>query len=262
MAASLDAATREIHAQSAARIAAQEQLRHADRLTTVGKLASGLAHELGTPLNVVAGRARMIAEEEVASAGEAVECARIIVAQADRMTGIVRQLLDFARRRGGERHPTNLSELTAQAAALLRPLAAKRGVAIEVAPVGPPIRGNMDPTQIQQAVMNLLMNAVQASTNGQAVRLAARAEEGTNPRTGLRSRHAVLEVADEGAGIPPENLEQIFDPFFTTKAPGDGTGLGLSVAHGIAEDHGGWIDAESHAGRGSCFRIWLPLEAA
>ena len=264
MAASLAAASREVAEQSAARIAAQEQLRHADRLTTVGKLASGLAHELGTPLNVVAGRAKMIASGEIANAAEGEECARIIVAQADRMTAIVRQLLDFARRRSGEKQPLDLAVLARQTAGLLEPLGAKRGVRVSCDAAEAGVVARADAAQIQQALMNLVMNAIHASARGSGVSIAVRKEHAAAAPGRARGLgpSALIEVSDTGAGMAPEVLEQVFDPFFTTKAPGEGTGLGLSVAYGIAEDHGGWIDAESASQQGSRFRIWLPLELA
>ncbi|HEY8121728.1 MAG TPA: HAMP domain-containing sensor histidine kinase [Myxococcota bacterium] len=263
MAASLDAASREIAEQSAARIAAQEQLRHADRLTTVGKLASGLAHELGTPLNVVAGRAKMIASGEASESAEVRECARVIAAQADRMTALVRELLDFARRRGGEKRPVDLSALVRQTAGLLEPLGAKRGVEVRAEAPEAAVIAHADASQIQQAVMNLVMNAIHASLPGGGVVVRVRAGGDGLPERALRlGPCAVIEVADSGAGIPPELIEQVFDPFFTTKAPGEGTGLGLSVAYGIVEDHGGWIDVQSELKRGSRFRIGLPLASA
>ena len=263
MAASLDAASREIAEQSAARIAAQEQLRHADRLTTVGKLASGLAHELGTPLNVVAGRAKMIASGEAADGAEAAECARVIVAQTERMTALVRELLGFARRRGGEKRPVDLSALVQQTAALLEPLGAKRGDEVRASTPDAAVIARVDASQIQQALMNLVMNGIQASAPGSAVLVSVLADGDGIPEQSARAGpFAVIEVGDSGAGIPPELIELVFDPFFTTKAPGEGTGLGLSVAYGIVEDHGGWIDVRSELKRGSRFRVGLPLAAA
>jgi signal transduction histidine kinase len=263
MAASLDAASREIAVQSAARIAAQEQLRHADRLTTVGKLASGLAHELGTPLGVISGRAKMIVTGEAADSQEVAECARVIVAQTERMTGIVRQLLGFARRRSGEKRPVDLAALGTETVALLQPLAAKRSVELVAAKPDGQVVVHADAPQIQQAVMNLVMNAIHASAPGSRVQVTVRARvEDSKHATARAVPFATIEVEDSGAGIPPELLEQVFDPFFTTKAPGEGTGLGLSVAHGIAEDHGGWIDVRSEPARGSRFRIGLPASAA
>ena len=128
MAERLALAAQRVASESEARIAALEQLRHADRLTTVGKLAAGLAHELGTPLNVISGRAQMIASGETADADETAACARIIAQQTERMTAIVRQLLDFARRRRAAKVATDLARLVRQTLDMLEPLAAKRGV--------------------------------------------------------------------------------------------------------------------------------------
>jgi signal transduction histidine kinase len=260
MAAELDAAARQVAHETAARLRTLEQLRHADRLSTVGKLASGLAHELGTPLNVVAGRAKMIASDEIESPEEGRESARIIAEQAERMTRIVRQLLDFARRGVSEKRSTDLGALARQTTVLLEALGTKRGVRLRCAEPGQPVYARVDAAQISQALANLVVNAIHASAAGSEVTLAVAAcDPAPEGRTG---RWAVLEVRDRGTGISAEQLPEIFDPFFTTKPVGEGTGLGLAVAHGIAEEHGGWIDVTSEPSRGSCFRIWLPRDAA
>jgi signal transduction histidine kinase len=264
MAAALDAAARRVSQESAARLRAVEQLRHADRLTTAGKLAAGLAHELGTPLNVVAGRAKMIATGEIESPEEGSESARIIVDQAERMTRIVRQLLDFARRGVSEKRSADLGALARQTSSLLEALAAKRGVSIQCQEPVRPIRAQVDAAQIQQALTNLVVNAIHASERGGEVRITVSSRD-TAPEGATAEPHgewAVLEVRDRGAGIAAEKLPEIFDPFFTTKPVGEGTGLGLSVAYGIAQEHGGWIEVESEPTRGSCFRIWLPQDLA
>lgn len=264
MAASLDAAARKVAAESAARISALEQLRHADRLTTVGKLASGLAHELGTPLNVVAGRAAMISQREIDDPAEIEESARIIADQSERMARIVRQLLDFARRQPPEKRSADLPQLARRTVELLESIAKKRGVEIELESEQPELVALVDPSQIQQVLTNVFVNALQASRSGQRVSVRIRQTSPNPPDSAerARGRHAVIEVVDCGAGIPEEQQAAIFDPFFTTKSVGEGTGLGLSVAFGIVKEHGGWIEVESQPGAGSCFRIWLPLEAA
>jgi signal transduction histidine kinase len=264
MAQHLEAAAAKVAAESAARIAALDQLRHADRLTTVGRLASGLAHELGTPLNVVAGRAQMILSGEGETRAEVEHAARVIVEQAERMTRIVRQLLDFARRRSPEKRAVNLAELAGHTVALLAPLASRRGVRLEGPAVDQRLEVEADASQLQQALTNLVVNAIQASPRESRVAVQVLAHEGPPPgRAGGRpGRHAELRVRDEGAGITPEHLPAIFDPFFTTKGVGEGTGLGLSVASAIVQEHGGWIEVESAPGRGSSFGIWLPCEVA
>jgi signal transduction histidine kinase len=117
-----------------------------------------------------------------------------------------------------------------------------------------------DASQLAQALTNLVVNAIQATPQGGHVRIAVEARDVGAGAPGERAPgpHVVLEVQDDGEGIPADRLGAVFDPFFTTKPVGEGTGLGLSVAHGIVEEHGGWIDVRSEPGRGSAFRIWLP----
>ena len=260
MAEMLRASRRRLEDESAARIAAVEQLRHADRLTTVGRLASGLAHELGTPLNIVSGRAQMIASGESAGREEVERAARVIGDQADRMTHIVRQLLDFARQSGAKSVETNLAKLARDTVGFLQPLAAARGVRVVCKESADPVLASVDAAQIQQALTNLVMNAVQASPRGSEVGVRVLSREFAEaPRANHPPGcHAVLEVEDHGEGIAAERLSSIFDPFFTTKPVGEGTGLGLAMVYGILEEHGGWIEVRSERGRGSCFTAFVP----
>ena len=259
----LDAAAREVAAESTARILALAQLRHADRLTTVGKLASGLAHELGTPLNVIAGRASMIASRELEDASEIQDSARIIGEQAERMTHIVRKLLDFARRQPPEKRRVELASLARTSVEMLEPLAKRRGVELSIDVAAPGVLLLADPGQLQQVLTNIVVNAIQASPSGSSVSIHLREQDVVaDSKTGRRAgSHAVLEVIDRGEGIPEESMDSIFDPFFTTKPVGEGTGLGLSVAYAIVEEHSGFIEVESTRNQGSCFRIWLPQES-
>ncbi len=242
------------------RIAALEALRHADRLRTVGQLASGVAHELGTPLNVVSGRAELIALGTM-SAAETVESANIIRHQSERMAGIVRQLLGFARRQSPARESVDLFEIARECQQLVAALARKRDVSVSV--VGVAARIKVDRSQMQQVIMNLLMNALQASPQHGQVEVGVTQSRAAPPGRSESARSCVcVHVQDNGEGIPRENLERVFEPFFTTKSVGEGTGLGLSTALGIVEDHGGWIDVQSELGVGSRFTICLPEEGA
>ena len=262
MAERLELGAHRFAAESDARIAALEQLRHADRLTTVGKLASGLAHELGTPLGVVSGRAQMIADGELAVGEETSAAARTIAEQAERMTRLVRQLLDFARWRGAECRRIDSALLARQTLGLLAPLAARRGVELHAARAREAVFARLDASQLQQALANLVMNAIQATPRGGRIDVAVEARARSEARPGRPAgRYAVLAVEDEGEGISGDRLPEIFDPFYTTKPVGEGTGLGLSVAHGIVEEHGGFIEVASEPGRGSRFEIWLPRDA-
>ncbi len=249
----------QLESETSARLAAIEQVRHADRLATVGQLASGIAHELGTPLNVISGHAAMIASGEVCSEPEIRETACVIQEQTTRMTGILRQLLDFARRKTTERSPADLVKLAQETVAFLEPLASKRGVLMEFRDREPAVPAEVGTGQIEQVLTNLVMNAIQASPPGARVEVAVLTRR-LAPREGDGSerRCVCVEVRDRGNGIPEDARARIFDPFFTTKPVGEGTGLGLSVAYGIVADHGGWIDVVSEAGRGSVFTVWLP----
>jgi signal transduction histidine kinase len=253
-------AQEKLEAETARRLTTAEQLRHADRLTTVGKLASGLAHELGTPLNVVSGRAKMIARGQVTGA-EAEDNARIMMEQCDRMALIIRQLLGFARRREPHRAATDLRALAAQTLQLLAPIAQKARVELRMAAEAREVTTAVDGTLLQQALTNLVVNGIQAMPEGGTLEVSsgiARRRPPADPG-GPYGEFACIHVRDEGIGIQAANLPHVFEPFFTTKEVGEGTGLGLSLAYGIVRDHGGWIDVESAPGQGSRFTIFLPL---
>ncbi len=257
----LAASKAKIREESAARTAAMTQLRHADRLKTVGRLASGMAHELGTPLNVVSGRAGLIAsgkltDEEIAQSASAIQT------EANRMTVIIRQLLDFARRNTPRRIQADLWNILRDTIALIDPLAQKQAVAVQVPERREAMPAMVDPGQLQQVLTNLIVNAVQAMPDGGRVRLAIETEQTTPPddAEAPEGEFFRIDVEDDGAGIAEENLDQLFEPFFTTKDVGQGTGLGLSIAYGIVQEHGGWIAVRSQPGQGSCFSIYLPKE--
>ncbi|MGB6042956.1 MAG: HAMP domain-containing sensor histidine kinase [Pirellulales bacterium] len=247
--------------ETAGRIAALEQLRHADRLRTVGRLASGVAHELGTPLNVVGGRAGMIASGNL-SEEEMKKSAEIIKNESNRIAIIIRQLLDFARRNTPKRTSIDMRQLVDQTVDLLAPLAEKKGVNIQCIADSQPFRCQVDTGQMQQVITNLLINAVQAMPNDGGVDVDIRRAHVDPPETeeAAAGEFLVLTVRDNGLGIAEEDLEQLFEPFFTTKEVGEGTGLGLSIAYGIVQEHGGWIDVQSEIDKGSCFTVYLPLE--
>ncbi|MCB9686838.1 MAG: HAMP domain-containing histidine kinase [Alphaproteobacteria bacterium] len=256
MAAALQAADQRLVTEQEAKSRAVDQLRHADRLMTVGQLAAGVAHELGTPLNVAQARAKMIASWDVDDEEDARGNARTIAEQCDRMTAIIRQLLDFARPRALEAGDEDLAAVARAAVGLVAPLARKRGVSLDVVSTSP-VGARVDRGQLQQVLLNLLSNALHATPPDGMVHVVVD-EVVACPPAGEEGRFARLCVRDTGAGIPPENLPHVFEPFFTTKDVGEGTGLGLSVSHGIVRDHGGWIEARSELGQGTTFEVYLP----
>ncbi len=245
-------------AEMRARVEMLEQLRHADRLMTVGKLASGVAHELGTPLNVIEARATMIAKGET-TLEESVTCAKAVLRSSERMTRIIRQLLAFARPGTLERSRCDLVAVVQRTVDLLQPLAEKRRVTLKVLGEAP-LYADADAGQIEQAITNLTMNATQAITDEGTVELTVDRARCKPPldHGGPEAEYLRIHVRDEGCGIAPEHLTRLFEPFFTTKDVGEGTGLGLAVTYGIVREHGGWVAVESEVGRGTTFTIHLP----
>jgi signal transduction histidine kinase len=225
-----------------------------------------MAHELGTPMNVISVRAELIIEE--AASAQSVSSARVIKSQIDKMTGIIRQLLEFARRRLPRKDRTDLVQLVEQATQLLGPLARNKQIEIKFSSASGPLWTEVDPGQIQQLLSNLLLNSIQAMPNGGNIEVHVGQELDGQPTEeqaagdgASRRRCARIDVQDEGTGISPDHLHRIFDPFFTTKEVGEGTGLGLSIAYGIVKDHDGRIDVQSTKDQGSQFSIFLPLDA-
>jgi two-component system NtrC family sensor kinase len=243
----------QVQQEAATRIAAIDQLRHADRLRTVGRMASGIAHELGTPLNVISGRAHLIAEQQL-PVDKVIESAATIERESARMTTIIRQLLAFARRDEPHRTRADVGAVAKQTIELLSPLAAHRQIRFELELATEPAFAEIDVAQFQQVLTNVFMNAIQASPDGSPIWVAVAApSEETRGEGNIR-----VTIRDEGEGIPTENQQQIFEPFFTTKDVGEGTGLGLSIAYRILEEHGGRIEVDSEPGKGSRFTIILP----
>ena len=245
------------------RLAAIEQLQCADRLRTVGQLAAGVAHELGTPLNTISIRADMIAHGEL-SLEESQENARIIKLQSQRMAAIIRRLLDYARPRPPKRAWIDLRNVARDTITLLTPLGRKDNASITLCQTESACAARVDVDQIEQVLANLLVNALQAGpTGGRRVEVDVRCKHAARPNSldPTPSQYVRISIRDNGEGIAKENLPNVFDPFFTTKDLGEGTGLGLSIAFGIIQDHGGWIEVTSRLGGGSCFAVYLPVAA-
>ncbi len=261
MCANLQESQRKLREETAARIAAMEQLRHADRLKTVGRLASGIAHELGTPLNVVAGRAGLIGSGKL-DPQQITESAAAIRTEADKMTLIIRQLLDFARSSTPRKQPVDLRSVVRQTIDLLDSIAEKHKVRLQFEPGLETVTAEIDSGQIQQVLTNLTMNAIQAMPQSGSVEFRIGRCNRCHPDNGgTPADFLTIAVHDHGVGIPEQYIPQLFEPFFTTKEVGAGTGLGLSIAYGIVQEHGGWIDVTSQVGQGSCFTVFLPVGA-
>lgn len=253
-----------------AKLALEARLRHSEKLATIGQLAAGIAHEVGTPLNVIGGRARTM-EKRPDDAELVAKNAAIIATQTQRITKIIQQLLDYARRKGAERRSVDLSRVAQDCLEFIEHQLATSRVDARLlafahgdggAPTQPSVVGDAD--QLQQVCLNLCLNAIQAMPQGGRLELSTRST--VRRRPGLESAapqpFVVLEVADTGVGIPEEDRERIFEPFYSTKGGAGedlgGTGLGLSVSHGIVKDHDGWIEIEGRPTGGTVFRVFVP----
>jgi len=252
---------------ASARLALETRLRQSEKLATIGQMAAEIAHEVGTPLNVIGGRARAL-EKKAGDPAELSKNVEIIQAQVGRITKIIKQVLDFSRKRGPTMTRVDLARVVGEALDVVGETIRRQGIAAEVrAPADlAPVPG--DPDQIQQVCLNLLMNAIHAMPAGAGGRLRVTLESVTRRKEGLdrapATSYALLQICDNGAGIPAPAVQDIFEPFFTTKDEGQGTGLGLTVSHGIVKDHDGWIEVQSPPPgepNGTSFSVFLPVEA-
>jgi len=224
----------------------QEHLRRADRLSALGEIAAGLAHEIQNPLAGVKGALEIIASRVTQGTPEA-EFAGIGGKELARLEGLVSEFLAYARPHDPALRSTDLHEIVERVAALLRSEAERKSVTLVFErPAAFPVL-SLDPEQITQVIFNVVLNAIQATGGGGHVRIRESVEPGWG----------VIDVIDEGPGIPPEHALRIFDPFFTTKPRG--TGLGLAISHRIVIAHRGTIEALPGSPSGSVFRIRLPL---
>ncbi len=226
---------------------ARESLLRSEKLATVGRLASGVAHEVGNPLGAIAGYVDLArARVREGKAGDAEDCLGRIAAEVQRIDRTVRDLLDFARPRGPDLAAIDLGAAVEASLALARVQARFRDVRVTLdLPPGLP-RVLADEHGLAQVLLNLLLNAGDAMGGQGALRISARAVDGAR---------VLLDVSDGGPGISPEDLPRIFDPFFTTKEPGKGTGLGLAISHRIVESFGGEIAAANGPAGGAVFTV-------
>jgi signal transduction histidine kinase len=232
---------------------AQRQIIHTEKLSSLGTLVAGVAHEINNPIGIIANRVEVLRlEHEEQGLDDALtEDLEVIHRQANRVAEITTALLAYARQSSQEQRPLDLNAVVRSALLLWQPQA-EHLVRVETLLQEPlaAIMGNF--TQLQQVVINLVSNALDATPTAGTITLSTRSA-GDPPSTVL------LEVVDTGSGIAAEHLSKLFDPFFTTKPPGKGTGLGLSVCLGIVQDHHGSINVASRPGRGSTFVVTLPV---
>jgi signal transduction histidine kinase len=237
----------------------EQELRHSERLASVGRLAAGLAHEIGTPLNIIGGRSEYLLRRP-RSLEELKDNLAVIRSQSDRIAAIVRQLLEFSRRREPVFQPVDLAVLLENVKYLLAHQLLEKAVRVETEGLNLP-KINADHDLLQQVFINLYSNSLYALAPGGVIKIGAELIRRDPATASFGARHWLrIAFEDNGAGISAEHIGRVFDPFFTTKDIGDGTGLGLSVSYGIIQEHGGEIHVESEPGHFTRFIIYLPTE--
>jgi two-component system NtrC family sensor kinase len=226
----------------------ESRLVQADKLSSIGLLAAGVAHEVNTPLAVISTYAQMLAKQ-VSGDDQKSKLLEKIAKQTFRASEIVNSLLNFSRTSSTEFVDVEVSRIIRETLSLVDHQMQKAGVRTELSldDTVPRLKGNAG--KLQQVFLNLFLNARDAMPDGGVLAV----------RTWASGASVMVEIADSGTGISPEHLTRIYDPFFTTKAPKKGTGLGLSVTYGIVREHGGNIEVESQVGKGTRFTIELPL---
>jgi two-component system NtrC family sensor kinase len=243
------------------RMALERQVRHADKLAVMGKLASELAHEVGTPLNVISGRARVL-QRAFPEGNPQRQGLEIIRSQVDRISRVIRRFLDVGRPPGAQQEWVQVGGVLAEAATFVEPELQKKRIHLRLAVPSDLPRLKVTPDGLFQVVLNLIMNAAAAVPRGGEIEVVAapgarppEAGEATPDPTGIE-----IQVRDDGHGLDPAIQAHVFEPFVSTR-PGEGTGLGLSICRDIVRDHGGWIGIESRPGEGTTVRFWLPLDS-
>jgi signal transduction histidine kinase len=233
------------------RLQVAQALVRAEKLITVGVLSAGIAHEVGSPLAVIRGRAEQVLKH-LEGAGPRADDVRVIIKHIDNISSTIRQLLDFSRRQAVAPSAVPLDVAIERARGLLQWKLEAQDLALEVALDDDLPLLAADPDQLQQVLVNLLLNACDASEKGSSVLIKASA-------TG--HKEVVFTVEDHGSGIAAEHLNAVFDPFFTTKKRGEGTGLGLTIAAGIVRNHAGQINLTSAPGQGTTVTVLWPTLA-
>ncbi len=228
----------------------QDMLVQTKKLASLGTLTSGVAHEINNPLNNISTSCQILIEELDSPDKDYLrKLLRNISVQADKARDLVRNLLEFSREKVFAVDRVRLRELVEDTLELVQSdLPSNVETSVQIADDIPDPM--VDRSRLQQAFLNIILNAIHAMPDGGTLSVEARTEDGA----------VFIDISDTGVGIPPENLNKIFDPFFTTKEVGQGTGLGLSVSYGIVKKHGGSLTVKSKEGKGTTFTITLPLE--
>jgi two-component system, NtrC family, sensor kinase len=235
------------------RLGLERALRHSERLSVIGRIAAGIAHEMGAPLNVIYARAGQLLAHPDTPFDKRQKNLTIIRAQAERMTRIVRQLLNLARPSELRREPVALAPLVTGTLELLEADAQRNGIDFAVDGFDD-LWVNADKSLLHQVLLNIFLNAIQAMQDGGRLQILGFIEEDIKEG----NRMIAVRVTDTGTGIAAEHLSRIFEPFYTTKEVGEGSGLGLAISSRIIAEHGGRIEAANNAEGGATVTVFLP----
>ncbi len=231
---------------------ATKKIMESERLAIIGQLAANVAHELNNPLQGIVSYSHLLLERMPPESPARLSVQKIAT-QANRCSLIIRGLLDFSRQRKPQKRPANLNSVVSECVALVQDQALFHNISIQKNLQVYLPSTVMDPSEMQQVMMNMLINAAEA--------MDGRGELRVSTRVAPNEDFVEVAVSDTGRGIPEEEIEHIFDPFFTTKEVGHGTGLGLAISFGIVKEHSGSISVESEIGKGATFTLRLPLAA-
>ncbi len=277
MTGSLRESRHETQRHNQAKLALEQRLSRTEKMATIGQIAAEIAHEVGTPLNVISGRAKSLGRK--AGNREAVEKhSRIIAEQTDRIARIIQRLLDYTRRTvgsTGEQQTVSMNEITLATMEFLEGQFSSAQVKTTLRRCEGLPRVQGEPDRLQQVLLNVIINSIQAMPGGGTLEVETSLV--TRRRPGLEATpeqaYILVEVTDTGVGVPEEKRKMIFDPFYTSKEGAGGTGLGLAVSHGIVKEHDGWMDIDTpepdattkNSGTdatrpGTVVRIYLPAE--
>jgi signal transduction histidine kinase len=242
--------------EAESRLELERSFRHSERMATLGQLAAELAHEIGTPLNIISGRAALT-KEDVEEKQSVQRNQDVILAQAGRITKIVQQLLNFAKKKRPEQKRFDVNQLLEATLDFLDYQVRRQGVEVKRRLEADLPFLEADPNLLQQVFVNLILNSLQSMPEGGTLLIST--SQRRIVREGLtfgEQDYIEISMEDTGVGMNEDTMKNVFVPFFTTKEKG--TGLGLTITHRIVQERGGWIDIKSNVGKGSVFTVYLP----
>lgn len=257
LASEIDLAYQKLENENKEKLEYIKQLRHVDRLNTIGVLASGIAHELGTPLNVILGHCSLIKNYTAGNEEKLNQSLSSIHNQVNKMSTLIKNLLTFSQKSSLNKSRHSIAEVINSCIEFLSHQLKKKDISVNI-DISDTAYIYCDLQKIEQVFLNLFLNAIYVLNNNGVIKVSCKHK--VEKKFKLKSaEYYMVSFSDNGPGIALEDQGKVFDPFFTTKDVGEGTGLGLSISLGIIEEHDGWIEIDSSPGEGAFFYIYLPV---